>query len=131
MATLRRYFRLLEQRDIDTWIELWAERCTISMPYAVAGMPGLLTGRNDVHDFYREQAARYRSLSYPGTVLLPMEAPGRVLARWYPHGELHGGGSYRNENLGVFDLDPDGRIRHLVEYFGPAGLLRSPGGTVR
>ncbi|WP_461036456.1 nuclear transport factor 2 family protein [Streptomyces mayteni] len=122
MATLETYFRLLADLDIDAWIALWAERCVIEAPYAPASIPRLVTGRSDVLDFYREQAAGYVSLDFPNTVLLPMEDPDLVLARWYPGGELTTGARYRNQNVGVFEFDAEGKIERLVEYFDPNPL---------
>ncbi|WP_165953963.1 nuclear transport factor 2 family protein [Streptomyces sp. 8K308] len=122
MATLEAYFRLLSDLDLDAWIELWAERCVIEAPYAPPSIPELISGRAAVYEFYREQAAGYARLSFPNTVLQPMADPGRVLARWYPDGELTTGAGYRNQNVGVFEFDAEGKIKRLTEYFDPAPL---------
>ncbi|MFC4029889.1 nuclear transport factor 2 family protein [Streptomyces polygonati] len=122
METLRTYFRLLARRDIDRWITLWSAACTQHMPYAAGGLPDRVEGRDEVHTLYKRLAAGYRSLAYPDTELYPLREPGRILARWFPHGETTDGRTYVNENLGIFAFDPDGRIRHFTEYYNPVGL---------
>jgi ketosteroid isomerase-like protein len=116
--TLTRYFQLLSALDIDAWIQLWAENCTVLTPFAPRA-PHRIDGREALHAFYAAQAATYTQLAYPGTEIHPLQDPTKLLARWYPKGELAAGGSYANENVGLFEFDQQGRIRHFTEYFNP------------
>ncbi|MFJ8312073.1 MULTISPECIES: nuclear transport factor 2 family protein [unclassified Streptomyces] len=117
--TLRSYFELLSARDIDAWIALWADDCTVSMPFSTGGLPSTLNGRAELHSFYAEQAANYVRLDYPGTELHPLHDPSGVLARWYPQAELADGRRYSNHNIGLFTFDAEGRIQTFTEYFNP------------
>ncbi|WP_193317770.1 MULTISPECIES: nuclear transport factor 2 family protein [Streptomyces] len=122
IAAIRTYFRLLEDRDIESWIELWADECAVVAPYADGRVPGLLTGRADVYAFYRDEADGYARLSFPDTDIIATDDPDRVVVHWYPRGELTDGTRYRNENIGIFEFDADGRIRRFTEFFNPLGL---------
>ncbi|UCM88154.1 nuclear transport factor 2 family protein [Streptomyces marincola] len=122
IATLRHYFDLLQRKRTENWIDLWAERCVARTPYAPGGLPRLLTGRADVHAFYRDQVAAYRRVTFGEVTMLPMDDPGRVAARWFPKGELLSGDDYANEHFAVFEFDAAGRITALTEYFDPAAL---------
>ncbi len=123
METLQTYFRLLEGRNIDAWITLWAEDCSIIAPYATGDIPKMINGKSSVYSFYREQAASYVALRFAGTEIYPFHDPDKVLARWYPRGELHGGYIYTNENIGVFEFNGEGSITRFFEYFNPVGVL--------
>lgn len=116
---LMRYFRLLESLDIDAWIELWAADCEVSAPYAAESAARALYGREELHRHYAAEAAKYVRLRYPATEIQPLLDPARFLARWFPRGDLADGGTYRNENLGIFEFDATGRISRFVEYFNP------------
>ncbi|MYV40967.1 hypothetical protein GT030_19360 [Streptomyces sp. SID1328] len=127
-GVLTDYFRMLEALDIDTWIELWAFDCEVSAPYAAEPSARTLRGREALHRHYMAEAAKYVRLRYPATEIHPLLEPGRFLVRWFPHGELADGGTYRNENVGIFEFDAAGRIRRFVEYFNPVPL-RDPSRT--
>ena len=127
LATIETYFRLLAALDIDAWTELWAPGCEVLAPYSPGGIPAVVDGRDRLRDVYAGEAAKYTRLDYPGTEILPLHDPRKILARWFPEAELVGGGSYRNENVGIFEFDDDGRIRRFIEYFNPL-LLGSGGG---
>ncbi|UCM88169.1 nuclear transport factor 2 family protein [Streptomyces marincola] len=126
VVSLRSYFRLLQERDIESWIELWADDCTVVAPYADGRIPQLLSGRADVYAFYREEADGYARLSFPGTDIMPTQDPDRVVVHWYPRGELTDGTQYQNENIGIFEFDAYGRIRRFTEFFNPLGLTGRP-----
>jgi NADPH:quinone reductase-like Zn-dependent oxidoreductase/ketosteroid isomerase-like protein len=91
-------------------------------PYTPGGVPAVVNGRDQLHGFYAGEAAKYTRLRYPDTEIWPLHDPRRAVARWFPHAELVGGGAYRNENVGFFEFDDDGRIRRFVEYFNPLPL---------
>lgn len=119
VETLRTYFRLLADRDIDRWIALWAEDCSQVMPFAGGSLPARVRGRAEVDALYRGMAADYRELSFADLRLDPMENPDLVLARWRPEGTLTSGEAYSNENVAIFGFDADGAIVSFVEYFDP------------
>ncbi|WP_193317773.1 MULTISPECIES: nuclear transport factor 2 family protein [Streptomyces] len=120
VATLRNYFGLLRQKNTDAWIDLWAERCVAFLPYAPEGVPRMLTGRADVHAFQRAQVAAFREVDFGELAPLPLDAPNRVAARWFPRGRLVAGDAYTNEHFGIFEFDTDGRIAVATEFFDPA-----------
>ncbi|GAB2913442.1 nuclear transport factor 2 family protein [Streptomyces mayteni] len=122
---LRTYFRLLEQGDIDSWIELWAHDCTQAVPYATGELPTSLSGQRDIHTLYRNIADGFTRLRYLLIEFQPLADPDVVFARWRPRCELVGGGVYVNESVGIFEFDAEGRIRHFTEYFNPAGFVEN------
>ncbi len=119
VQTLQRYFELLSARDIDTWIGLWAEDCVVQMPFSTGDLPPAIEGRTALHAFYAQQADTYTKLDYPDTEIYPLDDPTRALARWHPQAELADGRHYSNHNIGLFEFDAAGLIRHFTEYFNP------------
>ncbi|WP_165953964.1 nuclear transport factor 2 family protein [Streptomyces sp. 8K308] len=122
---LRTYFRLLEEGDIDSWIELWAPDCTQAVPYATGELPKSLSGQPEIHTLYRNIAAGFSRLRYLLIEFQPLADPDVIFARWRPRCELVGGGVYVNESVGIFEFDTEGRIRHFTEYFNPAGFVEN------
>lgn len=123
--SLRRYFRLLEENDIDAWIELWAEDAEQSVPYASGALPAFLRGRPEIHALYTSIGRGFTRLRYLLTEFEPAENPDIVFARWRPRCELVGGGIYTNESVGLFEFDGEGRILRFSEYFNPAGFVEN------
>lgn len=120
---LRRYFRLLEEGEIDIWSTLWAADGTQLVPYATGALPREVNGRDDIRVLYRNIASGFERLRYLLLEFEPMADPDMMLARWRPRCELVGGGVYTNESLGLFRFDAEGQIVHFVEYFNPAGFV--------
>ncbi|UCM88153.1 nuclear transport factor 2 family protein [Streptomyces marincola] len=123
--SLRRYFRLLEEGDIDSWARLWAADGTQLVPYATGALPREVNGRDDIRTLYRNIASGFERLRY---LLLEFELladPDMMLARWRPRCELVGGGIYTNESVGLFRFNSHGEIVHFIEYFNPAGFVEN------
>lgn len=125
VATVQQYFRLQEAQDLDTWITLWAENGAQAIPYAPAGFPEMVAGRDRLEGIYRGLFAGYAELSIRDLRIDPQQDPNRVLARWHTHAELTGGGTYDNDLIGLFEFDDDGKLNLLTEYFNPVAFGRA------
>jgi uncharacterized protein len=125
--TVRTYFRLQREQDLDTWITLWADEGAQAIPYAPAGFPTLISGRDELERTYRQLFDGYAALDIHDLRIDAAHDPRRVLARWHTHANLTAGGAYDNELIGLFEFDDAGRIRFLTEYFDPTpfGALTS------
>ena len=119
VATVQTYFRLQQEKDLDSWITLWAEDGAQAIPYAPEGFPHLVEGRSRLEGIYRDLLAGYATLSIRELRIDPLHDPTRVLARWHTHTDLVVGGTYDNDLIGLFEFDDLGAIRLLTEYFDP------------
>lgn len=122
LATVRTYFRLQQEQDLDTWIGLWADDGAQAIPYAPDGFPKLVTGRTQLYDIYRDLLAGYDKLTISDLRIDAMHDPNQVLARWHTHADLVTGGTYDNDLIGVFEFDDEGTLRLLTEYFDPTAF---------
>ncbi|WP_405475009.1 nuclear transport factor 2 family protein [Streptomyces sp. NBC_00009] len=125
MAALNAYFYLLEEGDLDSWIDLWADNCTQIVPYAAGELPRRLTGKDEIHTLYKSIAGGFTKLTFQLTELHPLQDPDKIFARWQPYIELLDGSFYSNESVGLFEFDEEGRIRHFSEYFNPSGFVEN------
>jgi uncharacterized protein len=119
VATVHTYFRLQEEKDLDSWIRLWAEDGAQAIPYAPERFPHLVDGRARLEGIYRDLLAGYATLEIRELRIDALHDPARVLARWHTHADLVDGGTYDNDLIGLFEFDDDGALRLLTEYFDP------------
>jgi ketosteroid isomerase-like protein len=126
VATVREYFRLQGEPDLDAWIRLWAPDGRQLIPFAPYDFPKAIEGRQALERIYRELYAGYRTIEVDATVERMLD-PDTVLARWHTHAELVSGGRYSNELIGVFRFGPDGKLCELTEYFDPIAFLNAIG----
>ncbi|GAB7044730.1 MULTISPECIES: nuclear transport factor 2 family protein [Catenuloplanes] len=117
--TMRTWFRLQQEMNLDAWLELWAEDASQSIPYAPAGLPRAITGKRTLTELYRSLFTNFKEINIRDLVIDPLHDPDRVLVRWHTHAPLTNGETYENDLIGVFEFDADGRIRHLTEYLDP------------
>ncbi|MEU4745853.1 nuclear transport factor 2 family protein [Actinosynnema sp. NPDC023658] len=125
VETMRRYFELLSRKDIDTWLELWAEDSVQVVPYAGDALPSEIRGKADRGRLYRGIYDSYEHMRYADVEIHAVHGAERVFARWHPVGVLRTGEEYANESVGLFDFDDEGRIVHCTEWFTPLGFAES------
>ncbi|MEO6090165.1 MAG: nuclear transport factor 2 family protein [Umezawaea sp.] len=123
--TMRHYFELLENKDIDGWLDLWAEDGVQFIPYATGNLPDAVRGKAELGKLYREIIHSYSRLRYTALEIHAVDGADRVFARWHPVGELVAGGEYENDSVGLFDFDEDGKIVSYTEWFNPLGFGES------
>ena len=117
LATVRRFLRLLEDKDIDSWIELWADDAFQFYPFGSAMFPPQLHGRNDVYARWKDLPDRFDRLGFP---LRDAWADGdTVIAQFDGDCVMTGGEPYRNNYIALFRFTAAGAIREYWEYFDP------------
>lgn len=119
IATVRSFLRLLEQKDVDSWIELWAGDADHYYPYGRGMFPRHLVGKAAIYDRWRDTPGMFETLSFP---LRETWTDGdTVIARFDSDNVMAGanGRRYRNTYICVFKFDRLGKIREYWEYFDP------------
>jgi ketosteroid isomerase-like protein len=117
IETVRVFLRLLEEKDIDSWMELWDEDADHIYPYGTHMFPPHLTGKQAIHDRWKQLPDSFASLSFP---IQEIWSDGdTVIVRF--DGELvrEGGEVYRNGYLCIFKFTDVGKLREYWEYFDP------------
>ena len=126
VALVQEFFAALEALDVDRAVSLFADDAVQTMPFAPAGFPDRLEGRDAIARQYGGLPAAYRSMRFVVN-LYPMEDASMVVAEYQGAIELTAGGRYDNRYCGIFRVRDD-RIASFTEYFDPVVLQRAFGG---
>ena len=123
---VRKFLRLLEIMDIETWAELWAEDGVQEMPYSPKGFPERLVGKTALYKHFKTLPEMFVSMRYPITMLQTLEDPEWVLAEFTGEITIKTGGHYNNRYCTLFHIRND-KILLTREYFNPLILMESIG----
>ncbi|MFF4420923.1 nuclear transport factor 2 family protein [Streptomyces sp. NPDC001549] len=118
----RHSLRLLLDKDIASWVGLWAEHGVMEFPFAPPGWPGRLEGREaiaaymrdypghiDLHDF---PDLRIHETADPGTLVVEMRGVGRLVAT---------GGPFDMAYIAVVTVQ-DGQFTSYRDYWNPLAV---------
>lgn len=122
IEAVRAFLRLLEEKDIDSWIKLWHEDAVQVYPFGTEMFPPRVEGRAAVHAQWSRLPDMFASMSFP---IREVWADGdTVLARFDGDLVRSDGMPYQNTYLSVFHFTDSGELREYWEYFDPirAGL---------
>jgi ketosteroid isomerase-like protein len=118
VETVRTYLRLLEEKDIDAWIRLWAEDADHYYPFGTRMFPAHLAGRAAIYERWKDTPGMFDSLSFP--IRETWTDGDTVIARFDSNNVMKGGAKrYQNTYVCIFKFDDDGRICEYREYFDP------------
>ncbi|MFG3224730.1 nuclear transport factor 2 family protein [Kitasatospora sp. NPDC048194] len=122
----RHSLQLLLDKDIAAWVALWAEDGLMEFPFAPAGRPGRLEGREaiaaymchypdhiDLHDF---PDLRIHQTTEPETIVVEMRGVGRLVQSDAPFDMTY---------IAVVTVQ-DGKITSYRDYWNPLAL-QEPG----
>lgn len=115
--TVATFLRLLEERNIDDWMELWADEGAQYYPFGTEMFPRHLVGKAAIYDRWKGMPSMFDSLSFP--LRETWQDGDTVIARFDSACVLTGGREYLNNYLGIFKFDTDGKVREYWEYFDP------------
>lgn len=118
ISTVRTYLRLLEEKDIDKWIDLWADEADHYYPFGTRMFPHHLTGKKAIYARWQNLPEQFESLSFP---IRRTWADGDTVIAQFDSDNImrEGGRNYRNTYMCVFRFDDSGKIREYWEYFDP------------
>ncbi|MFG2976460.1 nuclear transport factor 2 family protein [Streptomyces sp. NPDC048331] len=125
----RHSLRLLLEKDIASWVALWAEHGVMEFPFAPPGRPRRLEGREavaaymrdypdhiDLHDF---PDLRIHETTAPGTLVVEMRGVGRLVATGKPFDMTY---------IAVVTVQ-DGRFTSYRDYWNPLAV-QEPGAAL-
>ncbi|MCX0241887.1 nuclear transport factor 2 family protein [Streptomyces drozdowiczii] len=120
VETVRTFLRLLEDKDIESWMRLWAEDADHHYPFGTAMFPAHLKGKEAIYDNWKGVPELFDTLSFPLREVWTDGPRNTVVARFDSDNVMKGGtGRYQNTYICVFTFDAEGRIREYREYFDP------------
>lgn len=124
---VRDFLRLLSEKNMAAWIELWTEDAVQEMPFSPSGFPTKVEGREALRKHYSNLPKAYGRMVFPDLVIHSMLDPNWVIAEY--RGEidvLATGRPYNNHYCGLFYLQA-GRITLFREYYNPTVMTEAFG----
>lgn len=97
------FLRLLAEKNLDAWIELWAEDAIQEMPFSPPGFPTRVEGREAIRKHYSNLPQAFGSIAFLDLVIHAMLDPDWVVAEY--RGEidvLATSRAYNNHYCGLF-----------------------------
>jgi ketosteroid isomerase-like protein len=113
------FFQLLENRDIDKWIDLWAEDGIDRKPYATGMFPEEIIGKKAIYDAWKGITQVFDSVSFPIHEFIVDEENRTVVVRLDGKGLMKNGNIYQNTYIFLIHYDRNIKIIECYEYFNP------------
>lgn len=76
-ATAREFFRLLSEKDVTAWGELWHPDAVITVPYPADGFPTEIRGKDEIVGGFRDLMANFETFQAILTAVYPQPTPTR------------------------------------------------------
>ncbi|WP_181832693.1 nuclear transport factor 2 family protein [Bosea caraganae] len=116
--SVRRFFALMQRKEIEAWGELWAENGRIIVPYPPAGFGTSIDGKAEILRAFRTLFANFESFAAELTGLYPAADSDAVCVEYRVSARLLNGTEYSNSNIAVFRFEA-GLISTYHDYFDP------------
>lgn len=122
----RQGMRLMLDKDIPGWVDLWSEDGWMEFPFAPPGWPGRLEGRPAIADYVRDYPEHIDLRDVPEMVLHRTADPEVVVVEMRAVGLLvRTGAPFESTYVGVVRVR-DGRFVSYRDYWNPL-VVQQPG----
>ena len=127
-ASVRTFFKMLEDENISALIDLFAEDGEQINPYNGGVFPAGAKGRVALLNYWAPVPGNFAGMQFPIKELLSTEDPNIIFVRYEGRLKLKdGAGTYENTYYSTFRFDQKGKITEYVEVFDPILAARSFG----
>ncbi|HEY9385831.1 MAG TPA: nuclear transport factor 2 family protein [Nitrososphaeraceae archaeon] len=124
---IQSFLDLLEQKDLNAWINLWDEDGEQLNPYAPRGFPRILSGKNAIFHHWSGIPNAYGKIAFTDRKIYPTLDPDVIFTEFRGKIEvLKNNKNYNNTYCCRFTFSK-GNLSNYVEYFDPIILLESLG----
>lgn len=131
-ATVRAFFKALEDENLETLLSLFAEEAEHINPYASGLFPSGAKGKAAIGAYWAPVFPNFEGMSFPIQELLAMEDPKMVFVKYQGLIQLKAGaGTYENQYYSTFRFNDEGQIIEYVEIFNPIVAARGFGISIQ
>ncbi|MFV0457500.1 MAG: nuclear transport factor 2 family protein [Actinomycetales bacterium] len=129
-AVIARYLDAVGALAVDDIAPLFSPQGRVVLPYAPAGIPPVIAGREAIDDYYQALPGMAGPMNFAEYRISATETPGEYVARYTSDSVMLATGKrYANTYITTVLLE-NGEIVELSEYFDPILLVEALGGTV-
>ncbi|MEV4611088.1 nuclear transport factor 2 family protein [Kitasatospora sp. NPDC049258] len=118
----RHGLRLLLEKDIPAWVDLWDEDGVLEFPFAPEGWPGRLEGKAAVADYMRHYPDHIDLHDFPEVTIHQTTAPGTIVVEMRGVGRLVGTGAPFDLSYIAVVAVEDGLITSYRDYWNPLAV---------
>lgn len=119
--SVTRLLAIVEEGDIDAFVECFTPDCTMEFPLAPAGVPQQLHGHDELRDFYGSSRSRAISVRAQAVDILPLLSGDGVVVEYTESATFEGGAQMEGHYCAIVRFR-DGRIVRWREFFDPAAI---------
>lgn len=124
----RSHLRLLLEKDMEGWIELFAEDATFELPFAPRNYPQRLEGKAAIWGYIRDYPKHIDLHNFPEVIVHPTIDPDVIVAEMRAEGRVVATGKpYRIGYISVVTVK-DGKIACYRDYWNPLAVIEALGG---
>lgn len=117
---VRRFFKALEDENIEELVRLFAEDGKHINPYHSELFPAGATGREGIRAYWTPVFPNFEGMQFPIEEIYAMEDPSMIYVKYRGIIKLkNDAGHYRNDYYSTFKFNTKGEIIEYVEIFNP------------
>ena len=117
---VRQFFKALEDKNIDTLVDLFAEEAVHINPYHSGIFPKGANGKAGIRAYWTPTFPNFDVMEFPIEEIYAMENPNMVFVKYKGSIQLkNNAGYYNNDYYSTFKFNDQGKIIEYVEIFNP------------
>ncbi|KAB8335470.1 nuclear transport factor 2 family protein [Scytonema tolypothrichoides VB-61278] len=117
-------------KDIQAWVDLFAENAVVEFPYASAlGSPERLEGKSAIYNYMKNALAQMQNLVFTNIRAYPTSNPNILFAEVHGEAVIVATGRHYQQDYVMRLETKDGKIIHYREYWNPVLVLDASGST--
>ncbi|WP_459648614.1 nuclear transport factor 2 family protein [Kitasatospora sp. Ki12] len=117
--------RLLLEKDVSGWVDLWDEGGVLEFPFAPQGWPTRLEGKAAVGEYMRHYPDHIDLHDFPEVTIHQTVAPGTIVVEMRGVGRLVETGSPFDLTYIAVVTVKDGRITSYRDYWNPLAVAQT------
>lgn len=117
-------------KDIQAWVDLFAENAVIEFPYASSlGSPERFEGKSAIYNYIKDVPAKMQDLVFTNIRAYPTSNPNLLFAEVHGEAVIIATGRHYQQDYVMRLETKDGKIVHYREYWNPIPAIDAWGGT--
>lgn len=115
-------------KNIQAWVDLFAENAVIEFPYASI-TPRRLEGKEAIYNYMKDVPAQMQDLGFTNVRIYPTSNPNVLFAEVHGEAIIVATGRHYQQDYVMRLETKEGKIIHYREYWNPVPVLEAWGGT--